>query len=149
MRDYCLIVQVGQYYSGHMHMHRRFRHFLLFMITLALMAAPLRGVLALPLPVAADAVDHCAHMQDGAMGMEHMAGMQHTTHGKTGHGCDHGCKGNCCEGKCGNCVTALLALVGSMTMASGLYQSTVAMPVPHHFTGHSLHPPFRPPIIPS
>ena len=121
--------------------------FLLVLVTVCLVAAPLRGVLALPAP---DAVDdgtaHCAHMQDGMQGMGHGSGRQDTGGRQSDHGCGHGCGGDCCNGKCGGCVHATLALCGAMPAVAGRLSHTHAPPVSSEFDGCTTHPPFRPPI---
>lgn len=129
----------------------RMKQFLLVLIAVALAAAPLRGSFAMPAPAAADEAGHCAHMQDDMQddmqGMTHAAGMHDSNGDAPAHDCSQGCTGDCCDGACGTCVHASIALPAATFASASRYSIILSVPDAHHFTGRTLHPPFRPPII--
>ncbi|MGB5471948.1 MAG: hypothetical protein WBQ78_00545 [Gammaproteobacteria bacterium] len=124
----------------------RMKQFLLILVTVALAAAPLRGSFAMPEPAAADEAGHCAHMQDAMQGMDHAAGMHDSNGDAPAHDCSRGCTGDCCDGACGTCVHASIALPAATATRAHHYSSILSVPGTHHFTGRALLPPFRPPI---
>ncbi|MGB5538755.1 MAG: hypothetical protein WBO37_01520 [Gammaproteobacteria bacterium] len=125
----------------------RMKQFLLVLITVALAAAPLRGSFAMPEPATADETGHCAHMQDGMQGMSHADGGHDSIGDAPAHDCSQGCTGDCCDGACGTCVHASIALPAATAGRAKHYSSILSVPGTHRFTGCALHPPFRPPII--
>jgi len=120
---------------------------LLILVTVALVAAPLRGSFALPVPAAADEAEDCAHLQDGMQGMVHATDRHEAGAGQPDPGCDPGCAGDCCGGKCGTCAHASIALPGATLAIAGRYSRFHSVPVLQHCAGRTVHPPFRPPII--
>jgi len=126
-------------------MHKRMGQLLLLLAVIALLAAPLRGAIALSMPATADGESrHCAHMSPG-MGQ---ASDRHADAGRQADGgCDHGCGGKCCNGKCGGCVHATVALPGVIDAAVKRYSHACPKPMSDRFTGTTAHPPFRPPIL--
>lgn len=127
-------------------MRKRFEQFLLILLTLALVAAPLRGAVALPVPAVADPVSHCDHMQAGMQAMNHASDRHETGAVRPGQRCDHGCAGDCCHGDCGTCAHMSIALPGITVGLAVRYSNFLTAPVTQHFAGHTTHPPFRPPI---
>jgi len=128
-------------------MRKRMQKFLLVLVAVALAAAPLRGAFAMPVPAAPGEADHCARLQAGMTPMDHVASRHETGTGQPDHGCGHGCGGDCCNGKCGTCAHASVALPGATTGAADRYSGFLSVPVVHHFAGRTTHPPFRPPIV--
>jgi len=128
-----------------MTMQKSLEKILLILVAVALAFAPLRGALAVS--VAAEPAAHCDQMQDGARVMDHDTGT-HDDAGahQAGHGCDRGCDGSCCDGDCGTCAHASIALPNSLAGTPNLYNDSLTVVVSHRFTGRNPHPPFRPPI---
>lgn len=119
---------------------------LLLLVAIALALAPLRAALTMPVTNAAESATHCTHMQTGMHAMAHTAGRHSVTPGHSSHGCDKDCKGLCCDGACGHCVHAAVAL--PVTLAGGLprcnrYLNAAEAP---RYIGRTLYPPLRPPI---
>jgi len=124
----------------------RTHKFLLIFIVLALAIAPLRGVLAAPVPAAADDPSHCEQVQTGMQASGHVAGTQDTTADTRDHDCDQGCGGDCCDGACNDCAHASIALSGIHSVTpDNLYISQTVF-VSYGVSDRTVHPPFRPPI---
>ncbi|MGD2111990.1 MAG: hypothetical protein PVI50_01305 [Gammaproteobacteria bacterium] len=119
---------------------------LLLLVTIALVAAPLRGSFAMLEPDAAEEPGHCARMQEDMPGMhpapDRAAAEQHPAH----HGCDPGCAGDCCDGTCGTCAHAAPALSAAAGARVTRYRDSHAAPAAFDYKGPTAHPPFRPPI---
>jgi hypothetical protein len=114
-------------------MSSRIRKLVLIVVTLALVIAPLRGALALPVMVLAGEPGHCQQMQDVAVDNQD-------------HKCDQGCDGDCCDGACNACTHGSIALSGSTTVTLDNHESHLNSRVSYGVSGRTVHPPFRPPI---
>jgi hypothetical protein len=120
---------------------------LLCLIAIALAVSPLRGVFALPVAGAADDVAHCATMAQGMHAMDHMnAVMPDSFPHDPDHHCKQGCVGDCCNGSCGTCAHACLALPGTPAAGSDTHFSFLTIEVVYRYAGRSIPPPYRPPI---
>ena len=120
---------------------------LLVIVASAVALAPLRGVLALPVIAAADDASHCLQMKNGMHSPDQLAGMQGSTADDSGHGCDQGCGGDCCDGACNACTHGSLALSSVIIVLSDIHNNSLNLTVSFGVSGRTVHPPFRPPIF--
>ena len=127
-------------------MNKRIYKILLVIITSALALAPLRGVLALPVIAAADDTSHCVQIQNGMHSPDQLAEIQDSAADDSGHGCDQGCGGDCCDEACNNCAHGSIALSSVIAVASDIHDNPLNLTVSYDVSGRTVHPPFRPPI---
>ena len=120
----------------------------LCLLAVALAVAPLRTVLALPVAAgAAEEAAHCATMSHGAHSMEHTGvGMHDGFKLDPDQRCERGCGGDCCNGSCGTCVHAGLALPRTPAAGSDVYNDVPTRAVAYRYAVRTIPPPFRPPI---
>jgi hypothetical protein len=119
------------------------------LVALALVFAPLRG--AWSLPAAAESPDdtrpaHCAQLDQQAEATPHDR-HDHDKTGTTGHTCEPGCEGACCDGACNSCVHTA-ALTGTVTSPPGVHGSFREARLPTAYPKRSPVPPLRPPASP-
>jgi hypothetical protein len=128
-------------------MDMRKHSFLVALVSLALVIAPLRTVLALPMSVnSADDSAHCSHMS----GADPAGVTQDDVRdGPRAHGCEQGCSGACCDGACAHCVHLSIAIPGIHAAMLPADDAIPVLPDLHHRPGRTSHPPFRPPIVTS
>jgi hypothetical protein len=118
--------------------------FLLVILVLALVISPLRGADAVTAPVSADEVSHCTEMRHTMDSRIHADGIKHPVAASAGHCCGHGCDRTCCDDAC---VHPSLALTGATPQDSSPARHDLHMMIPHHYSGCTVSPPFRPPIF--
>ena len=118
-------------------MSSRNRQLVLILVTLALVIAPLRGALALPVMTVADEPTHCQQMQDG---------MQAVAVDNQDHQCDQGCDGDCCDGACKACAHGSIAVSSPIAVTPDNHKSYLNSHISYGISGRTVHPPFRPPI---
>ena len=127
-------------------MNKLIYRILLAVVASALVLAPLRGALALPVIAAAADTSHCAQMQAGMPSPAQLAEIQDLTADDAAHGCDQGCGGDCCDGACNACAQGSVALPSVIAVTSDIHDSTLNLTVSYGVPGRTVHPPFRPPI---
>ena len=115
----------------------RNRKIVLILVALALVIAPLRGALALPVMTVADEPAHCQQMQDD---------VQAVAIDNQDLKCDRDCGGDCCDGTCNACAHGSIAVSGPITVTSDNHESHQNSRVSYNVFGRTVHPPFRPPI---
>ena len=120
---------------------------LLLLVAIALAVSPLRGAFASP--VIADAADdaaHCATMPHGAHSMDQRAAMPDSSPQAPDHHCKQGCGGHCCNGSCGTCVHACLAVPRNPAVGSDTFSDLPVNTAVYRYAARTIPPPFRPPI---
>ena len=127
-------------------MNKLIYRLLLVVVASALVLAPLRGALALPVIAAAADTSHCDQMQAGMHAPAQLAEIQDLTADDAAHGCGQGCGGDCCDGACNACAHGSVALSSVIAVTSDIHDSTLNSTVSYGVPGRTVHPPFRPPI---
>jgi hypothetical protein len=89
--------------------------FLLVIVILAVVLAPLREAFALTTVLSAGDRSHCTGMQHLMHSKMAAEGIWHSPGGCAGHCCSHGCDRTCCAGAC---VHAPVALTGATARVS-------------------------------
>lgn len=121
----------------------RMEKFLLVIVILAVVMAPVRGVIALTAVLSAGDRSHCTGMQHLMHSKMAAEGIGHSPGGCAGHCCGQGCDRTCCDGACVHAPVALTGATARVSDASGHDLYTV---IPHHSPGPATSPLFRPPI---
>jgi len=117
---------------------------LLALMILALVITPMRGAWALSTTTSDDSTTHCAQMDMPSDDMH--AGMHHPDTGTdSGHQCDAGCNGDCCDGSCNTCAHSVISLPDSVVVARNTHAAPLAVRLAAAFPHRSLIPPLRPP----
>jgi hypothetical protein len=117
--------------------------FLLVIVILAVVLAPLREAFALTTVLSAGDRSHCTGMQHLMHSKMAAEGIWHSPGGCAGHCCSHGCDRTCCAGAC---VHAPVALTGATARVSDARGHDLHTVIPHHSPGPTSSPLFRPPI---
>jgi len=120
------------------------RKLLLILLSLALAVAPLRGAWALPMTATADSAPHCAQMPHDMNHAGPVMGM-HDRNTGSGHPCNNGCNGRCCDGACTACTPATPALAYAAVVIPGAYRFFLNNLSPDTFPERTVIPPLRPP----
>lgn len=124
-------------------MDGRTEKFLLVIVMLAVVLAPLRGAFALTTVLSASDRFHCTGMQHLMHSRMAAEGIGHSPAGCVGHCCGQGCDRTCCDGACVQAPVALTGATARDSVASGHDLYTL---IPHHSPGPASSPLFRPPI---
>jgi len=126
-------------------MDKRIQKLLLVLITLALVALPLRGAWSIADFPATDTESHCAQMQH-AQDTGPMADMQHPEYGAdAARDCEQGCSGNCCDDTCNTCVPGTSAISSTLTLSPEVAGQPHNEVIPAAFSGQIVIPLLRPP----
>lgn len=130
-------------------MDTRCSKLILLVVAFTLAVAPLRGAFALVDDAAGSvtAETHCDQMQGDMHPPEHLqTQLDQGNADPSGHDCEQGCGGSCCDGACTVCVhgvpTAMTGTLLFLSVFSGAVQNTVSS---HAFPERSLPPPLHPP----
>jgi len=114
------------------------------MIALALAVSPMRGALALPMIADADDAPHCAEMQHDLQAADTLADMQIQAT-ESGHKCEQGCNGSCCNGACNACVHGASAISDSIFVTPDFHDTPLTALFLVSFPERTVIPPLRPP----
>jgi hypothetical protein len=125
-------------------MHTRPHKWFLIMIALALAVAPLRGAWAMAIPAPTEGTSHCAQMDMPTTATPADRQLQDSAT-ETGHTCEQGCKGACCDGACKACVHAASALADTVIITPELHDTPRYTMVRVSFPKRTVIPPLRPP----
>jgi hypothetical protein len=131
-------------------MHRRAGHYLLIMLVIALAAAPLRGVFALPAGQDAGELSHCEMMQAGLQAPDHGTDQPANAAGEHCPAClQDDCPGDSCAGHCAAFLHVFVAL-GAAPVAGPVTPGIApAAALDDGFSNCTTPPLYRPPILSS
>jgi hypothetical protein len=117
---------------------------LLAVMILALVITPLRGAWAFATPASTDDMSHCDQMDMSSTAMQ--ADVHHPdTTPETGHQCETGCNGDCCDGSCNACAHIVISLSNTIVVSQNLHNTPLSVTFPVSFPHRTIIPPLRPP----
>lgn len=125
-------------------MHTRPHKWFLVMIALALAVAPLRGAWAISIPATAESAAPCHQMDMPAAGTA-ADSQQQDSATETGHTCEQGCNGACCDAACNACVHVASALSDTVIITPELHDTPRDTMFRVSFPKRAVIPPLRPP----
>jgi hypothetical protein len=128
-------------------MYRPVHRWLLCLLAVALAAAPLRGLLAMPVASATGGMSHCAHMQHAAM-QRHAPPMQGGGSQMPCPGCKQGCGGGHCHHLCPGCSPVVFTAINHPIGLATFDRLRIRpLPFADRYSDRTAPPPYRPPII--
>lgn len=117
---------------------------LLVLMILALVITPLRGAWAFSTPATVDSTPHCDQMVMSSTAMQDEVHLLDTAT-ETGHPCETGCNGDCCDGNCNACAHSVVSLSNTIVVSQNLHNTPLSVIFPVTFPHRTIIPPLRPP----